>query len=136
MANRYAKIESGTVANVIRATADHVASLPGTWVETDEASPGWTYDGATFSRPDTRETKGTFREFMSLFTQDEKRAIKIASLDPANVDLALWYDEAQGAAYIDLTDADLAAGMAVLVGAGLLTQARSDEILASDFDAV
>ena len=44
---KFAIIENGIVANVV--VADE--ALESNWVETDQAGPGWLYDGSTFSPP-------------------------------------------------------------------------------------
>jgi hypothetical protein len=44
---KFAIIEDGIVANVV--VADE--ALESNWVETDQAGPGWLYDGSSFSPP-------------------------------------------------------------------------------------
>jgi hypothetical protein len=44
---RYAIIDAGVVSNVVLADAP----MGGNWVETEEAGPGWFYDGFVFSAP-------------------------------------------------------------------------------------
>jgi hypothetical protein len=44
---RFAIIENGVVSNVVLADE----ALESNWVETDQAGPGWLYDGSTFSPP-------------------------------------------------------------------------------------
>jgi hypothetical protein len=44
---KFAIIEAGVVSNVVVADAP----LESNWVETDQAGPGWLYDGSTFSPP-------------------------------------------------------------------------------------
>jgi hypothetical protein len=44
---RYAIIEAGVVSNVVLADAP----MADNWVETEQAGPGWLYDGSTFSPP-------------------------------------------------------------------------------------
>ncbi|WP_315127215.1 hypothetical protein [Comamonas antarctica] len=69
------------------------------------------------------------RDFLALFTYDEKLAIKAATR--ASDALGLWYDEMLAAQFITAEDPDTLMGLAVMVEAGLLTEARHDEILAS-----
>lgn len=76
---------------------------------------------------------GTFREFMDLFTTEEQKAIASAAM--GDVDVKLWYDRAMGGPSLDLESPDTAAGLSALVTAGLLTQARVDEIAGANFDA-
>lgn len=48
---RYAIITNGTVENVVKATPEYAAERG--WVEApNEVSPGWLYDGATFTPPE------------------------------------------------------------------------------------
>lgn len=84
-------------------------------------------------KPPAPRRQGTFREFMDLFTTEEQRAIASAAM--GNVDVKLWYDRAMGGPSLDLESPDTAAGLSALVGAGLLTQARADEIAEANFDA-
>jgi hypothetical protein len=42
---RYAIVENGVVSNVVVADAP----MGRNWVKTDEAGPGWLYDGSTFT---------------------------------------------------------------------------------------
>jgi hypothetical protein len=44
---RYAIIDAGVVSNVVLADAP----MGGNWVETEEAGPGWSYDGSAFIAP-------------------------------------------------------------------------------------
>jgi hypothetical protein len=44
---KFAIIENGVVSNVVLADE----ALESNWVETDQAGPGWLYDGSTFSPP-------------------------------------------------------------------------------------
>lgn len=67
------------------------------------------------------------REFFAFFTQDEKYAIKEATLQ--YVTLGIWYDEMWGAQYITAEDPDTLAGLEAMVQAGFLTDARRHEIL-------
>jgi hypothetical protein len=59
---RYAIIEFGVVSNVVLAHAP----LADNWVETEQAGPGWLYDGSTFSLPEpaipTREEQEAARK--------------------------------------------------------------------------
>lgn len=69
----------------------------------------------------------SFREFIRLFTKDEQLAIVQAAMTDAPT--KLWYDQAVGAQFIDLGDADLAAGLDALVSAKLITAARRTKVL-------
>ena len=76
---------------------------------------------------------GDFAEFMQLFEPAEQVAIKTASLDPNNVQVGLWYDQAVAANSIDLESDRLLAGVQVMVEAGLLKAERRDAILAKGY---
>jgi hypothetical protein len=65
-------------------------------------------------------------QYLALFTLDERRAIRLASVE--NVDVGLLYDEAIAADYITWLDPRTAAGLHALMLNGLLTQERLDEI--------
>lgn len=71
----------------------------------------------------------TVRDFLALFTMQEKLAIKAATR--VSDELGLWYDEMLAAQYISIEDPATAAGLEALVAAGLLTAERHDEIIAA-----
>lgn len=50
-AGTYAKVENGTVTNVIVADPEFIATQPGQWVATTTAAKGYTYDGIAFTPP-------------------------------------------------------------------------------------
>ena len=70
----------------------------------------------------------TPREFRKRLTRAEQRAITAAAA--SNADLRLWMDDLEAAVEVDLNSVEVAAGLDVLVGAGLLTAQRKSEILA------
>lgn len=74
---------------------------------------------------------GKPREFLHLFTDTEKAAFFTAK--QSNVQLELWWAEASTGDF-SLDHPTVSAGLSGLVAAGILTQARSEEILASDFN--
>lgn len=87
--------------------------------------------------PTPPRTEGSFREFMALFTEAEADAIYAAEASTAaNGDFTLrkWFDRARGGATMRLNHPDTIAGIGLLVAAGLLTQARADAVLGSDFN--
>lgn len=69
------------------------------------------------------------RDFLALFTQEEKLAVKAATR--VSDEVGLWYDEMLAAQYITAEDQDTIAGLRALVSAGLLTVGRHDEIIAA-----
>jgi hypothetical protein len=48
---RKAEISNGIVVNVILVDPQNVPDWCASWPETEEAGPGWLYDGSTFSPP-------------------------------------------------------------------------------------
>ncbi|MGB4064260.1 MAG: hypothetical protein WBK19_10585 [Azonexus sp.] len=66
-------------------------------------------------------------QFMDRFTEVEQLAIVTATMSVAQV--KLWYDRMLCAEEIVYKDARTLAGLQALVAAGLITQARMDEVL-------
>ena len=92
-------------------------------------TPDYTFDGTSFYVPaPPKQRKFSVLEFRAKFTDEEKRAIKVASL--SNIDLGLAYDEHLAAQEVDLDNPEVAQLLGAFVAAGALTQARMDEILA------
>ncbi|NRA30747.1 MAG: hypothetical protein HRU11_10870, partial [Parvularculaceae bacterium] len=79
-----------------------------------------------------RRMKGTAREFMDIFTTEEK--IKIVGLTMSDPAIKLWYDEAL-AGEVWLNHPDVALVLGAMQLAGVITAERAAEILATDFDA-
>lgn len=65
--------------------------------------------------------------FIELFTKDEQLAVVTAAMQSA--ELRLWYDKLMSADQVVFDDPRLLEGMGVIVAAGLINQARHDEIL-------
>ena len=141
---QYALINTGQVVNIIEADADFIDSLQGfdAAVAHDQAQIGWTWDGQQLHAPApppaqvfTHLTKLGFR---GRFTQAEKTAIEIASLDdPAATmaqrqqaaDIRVYLADVASATYIDLADPSTVAGVQLLEQAGLLAAGRAADIL-------
>ena len=70
----------------------------------------------------------TSLEYLDLFTDDEQIAVVSATMAVPQV--KLWYDKMLAAGFITVADPRTEGGLAALVGAGLLTEARKAEILA------
>lgn len=79
----------------------------------------------------TSRRVGTFSEFMGLFTSAEQTTIAGAAMQ--SVPIKLWYDQAVAQNWIDLDSQKVKDGMAALVGAGLITSARSTEVQNADY---
>lgn len=85
-------------------------------------------DGRALWQPAVQKpTAISKRDFWLRLTQAEQMALVQASL--ANAAIAWWLHNAQTAETIDLLDPQTQQGMAALVSAGLLTQARATAIL-------
>jgi len=77
-----------------------------------------------------KKTSCSSLEFIEKFTDAEQLAIVTASMSSPQV--KLWYDKLIAATQIVFSDPRLAAGMDALVAAGLITEARSLEVLPAD----
>ena len=91
-------------------------------------------EGASLTPPPAPPRRvGTPREFLGLFTEAEKLAFFTAAGQvPA---LQLWWAEAATGAF-SLDHPSVAEGLTALVAAGVIAEARTAEILGTDFDAV
>lgn len=67
--------------------------------------------------------------FIELFTPEEQLAVVTAAMQ--SPDLRLWYDKLMAADQVVFDDPRLLEGMGAMVSAGLITQARHDEILST-----
>lgn len=72
-------------------------------------------------------TTFTALEFLEKFTESEQLAVVEATI--SSVSVKLWYDKMLAASFVDLNDPRTESGLAALVTAGLITEARKDEIL-------
>lgn len=126
---RYAIIESGVVSNVIEAEAEFAESIGA--IPAQNAGIGYLWDGSDFTSPPEPKppipVAVTSLQFMDRFTEEEQLAIVSATL--ASPQVKLWYDRMIAATEIVFKDPRTLGGLQALVGAGLITQARMDEIL-------
>lgn len=67
-------------------------------------------------------------DFLALFAP-ERRAIKAAAM--VDVDIGIWYDDTVAARYVSFSDPRTQHGLTALIQAGLLTQERHDQIVAT-----
>lgn len=141
MSRVYAVIQDGVVTNTIVADS---------WPEgidiTDVVpcpTPGWRYDGQTFTPPPTSPPAPVSRHitrlaFRQRFTQAELIAIEIACLDDPSAPiqqrqqaaaLRVMQRQVGEATYIDLDRPDTRAGVQQLEAAGLIGPGRAAQIL-------
>lgn len=126
---KYGIIDGGVVTKTLKASYE--PSSP--WVSIpDEVEAGWLFDGTNYTAPapvtpPTHRTRLTRLEFRNLFTQAEKQALYTAA--QSSIDVQIFLDDLNAAQYVETTDPVTVAGLGALVSAGLLTQARADEIL-------
>lgn len=77
--------------------------------------------------PPSPRTRLSRLEFRNQFTMAEKQALYTAA--QSSVDIQIFLDDVNAAEYVELTAQETIDGLNALVAAGLLTQARADEIL-------
>ena len=141
---QYALINAGQVVNIIEADADFIDSLQGfdAAVAHDQAQIGWAWDGQQLHAPPAPAapvfTKLTRFGFRGRFTQAEKTAIELASLDdPAApmaqraqaADIRVYLADVAAATYIDPQRPETRAGVQALEAAGLIGAGRALQIL-------
>lgn len=73
------------------------------------------------------KTKFTPLEYLDRFTDTEEDAVIVAA--DQNVQIKKFYNRLLAATFVDLDDPRTTAGLNALVAAGILTEARKDEIL-------
>ena len=90
-----AEISNGVVINVILVDPQNIPDWCADWPETQEAGPGWLYDGSTFSLPEP-----------ALPTRDEQEAARKAAY-VANAD-HLFFMSQRGEATVEEWQAKVA----------------------------
>ena len=131
---RLATIVNGVVTNVTlpaagyQAQAGEVLFNPSLGV-----SPGWLYDGTTFTPPAAPEVKRHITElaFITRFSDAEAVAIDLASIGATAqaASVRRYLKKVDAATYIDLDREDTRAGVIALESAGLLAAGRALQIL-------
>lgn len=135
-------MDSQDALKAVQSNQEHLLSMLGKEYWTDEdltpisTAAKLVTDGVTFPdyvAPDKGpRTTGTFREFMTLFTDAETAAI--IALTQTSVAIKLWYDQAL-AGNVFLGHSKVDGGLSALVSLSIITEARKTEIMATDFDA-
>jgi hypothetical protein len=86
-----------------------------------------------FAAPSAPGAAITPREFRGRFTLAERAAVTLAAsraMEAGDAALQVFLDDLSSSQFVELGHPDLLAGMVALVAAGLLSQARADEITA------
>lgn len=105
-----------------------IGTYAGDLYQADGKTPAFNWTAYVPPSP-TYGTRITSLAFMSRFTSSEEEAIRTAAQSSVPLQMLLDRISMAVATYIDLSDARLVAGMGQLVAAGLLTQARADDIM-------
>lgn len=118
----YALIKDGTVQNIIVADADFIVLITPGWdhIEParDGAGPGWGWDGTDFIAPPQPELPAPVRHVSVGAFFDRFGPLKWAILADTTPQVQAVVKDASVRAYIDLDNADLPAGLALLQAAG------------------
>ncbi len=128
---RWALIEGGIVATVVE--QDDEPSIGGTWVDITDLTvgPGYTYDGESFAPPPEPPPPPRVITKVAMLTGRLRTAEFVGILAAAKTDVAVeaWKYVFDSAATIDLDSRNTREGMELLVGKGLITEARATAIL-------
>lgn len=134
---RYALVSPGGVAvTILEGHPDDWPDLrdAGVLLQVDDAArPGWVLLDGTPAPPAAQQRRVlTPLEFRRRFTAAEQLAITLAAsrgLERDDATLQVWLDNLSAARDVDLENPELAAGLALLVGLGLLASERVPELL-------
>lgn len=115
---RWALIEGGKIANVV--VQDSLPVVSGQWVQCGDAGPGWSFDGAKFTAPESSQLPpSSVHRWLSVGSFfDRFGAAKWGILADQTPTVQAVVRDASVRRYIDLDNPQLAAGLAVLVAAG------------------
>ncbi len=128
--------------NVVRnvAIAEEAMNIDGTWINLTDITPepgiGWTYENAVFTAPvippapPAAPEPSIITKIALLNRMTDAEFIGIINAAKTDAEVELWKTRFDNATTIDLADGSrVVAGFPMLVSKGLLTQARSAEIL-------
>ena len=89
--SKRALIEAGEVIRVIMATAAETAGMSGTWVDGEGASPGYTWDGISFTAPTTAPVvvynQYNYVDFLEKLMEEPVSAVKLVRAKKADNEL-------------------------------------------------
>ena len=130
----FAVIKANVVDGI--AIANEPIDVDGLWVEVTDVDPrpgpGWSYDNGVFAPPPTLPPPPPIipnSAFLDRFTQPEYLGILTAA--KTDVEVEAWNNWVLINKAIDLAAQRTKDGIAMLVGKGLFTQQRANEILTS-----
>lgn len=148
---RYALVSAGYVQNVMlwdgEAPHEPEGLTPVLVLDNSPVSPGWTYDGMTFTAPATPASTTHFVnkiDFRALFTQAETLAFNVErrhvdALQPADytdpskagiVAFEVFLDDYNDADQLDLMSDLVAQGLALMVSLGIIASDRVAQVIA------
>lgn len=107
---RYAKISNGVVVQVIESEIDP-DGINGEWIACGDASPGWTYDGSSFNKPQAQSDPCEWLIDIGPFF-DRFGGTKMAVLTSADAGVKAILQDIQVRKWIDLQRVDVAASLA------------------------
>jgi hypothetical protein len=115
---RWALIEGGKIANVV--VQDSRPLIPGQWVQCGDAGPGWSFDGAKFTAPESsQQPPQPVNRWLSVGSFfDRFGAAKWSILADQSPAVQAVVRDASVRRYIDLDNPQLPGGLAVLISAG------------------
>ena len=111
---RYAQITNGIVTNVIESETDP-DGINGGWVACDNAGPGYTYDGSTFTAP---AAVPVLRHISVGSFFDRFGKFKYPILASTNVGVQALIKDCSVRYYIDLDNPELPTGLDLIIAAG------------------
>ncbi|WP_321495645.1 hypothetical protein [uncultured Desulfobacter sp.] len=124
--NQYIFLDSGgVVISTLKTAGQHEESDQVIKVDNVEGYIGKKRVDGVFVDNVSDSSQLTILEFRNRFTFAEKVALKSST----DAGVQVFIDDLSVAQYVDLSDENLIAGMGYLVDQGLITEARSTEIL-------
>lgn len=121
---RFALVANGVVMTMVDQDSDKVGELPvvgGDWIACGmEVGPGWTYNGSAFEAPAPAATGPVWARYIDIGPFfDRFGAAKINVLMSTNAGVKAVVADCQVRKWIDLDRPDVAAGIDVIIAAGV-----------------